>query len=128
MGYEMRLYIGRTNGKPSSLDNGHAWLDVYAMVDLCKPGYDTSIYEMTGRGAKKERSEPLVYFFAEDGNTSVQEDRYGDKIQAIPIHKVIEAIQKDAKRSTYRRFHWALTMLEAIAKDDPEAVVALYGY
>ena len=127
MGYEIRLYIGRTDGKPSSMDNGHSWLQVYAMVDLCKPGYDSAIY-LLNRGKVGEPTEPLVFFYAEDGNTSVQEDRYGTKLRAYPIAAVLDAIQSDAQRDQYRRFDWALATLKAIHKDEPSAVVALYGY
>jgi len=41
---------------------------------------------------------------------------------------VVEALKKDAKDDDYRRFKWALALLEAMKDDSERLSVLLYGH
>lgn len=106
MGYETRLYIGEVRPDPRNQPN---WFQVFAMVDLCKAGTLTP--------ENKDNTIP-VYFFAEDGNTKITQDRYGEPLIAYPIEVVKEKL-KTKINENYARYSWAYETLVAITKKLP---------
>jgi len=130
MGYETILAVGSMHeGYFASEDNkDKRWFQVMATVDLCKAGYDSEVLKLL---PKKSEVDPKdeVYLYAPmgDGDTNVTEDRYGDKLHPVSLEDVLAALRKDAERDTYRRFKWAIGLLESMATTDNLHVI-LYGY
>jgi len=128
MGYELILSVGKAN-KPFRKSNGEEekkWFQVMATVDLCKPGYDSEVYKLTTITDKSKE----VYLYAPMGNgdTEVETDRYDSALHVISINDMLEALRKDSERDTYRRFKWAIAMLESMKDDSEELECVLFGY
>lgn len=120
MGYEVKIIVA---GALSSYSESPKWLNVIAQIDMCKPGYESNLYRLC-----KNRVGTPVFFYAEDGNTEITEDHYGEPLVAIPIHEVLQAVETDRANDPYWRFDLACQTLAVIAKNYPTAVCALYGY
>jgi len=127
MGYETELVVGKLTDHKFGHETAH-WFKVYAVVDMCKMGYDTLVATLDAHLPKG--SEPAVYWYAPtgDGNTMITEDSYGDMPKPLPIKTVVEALEKDMENEDYRRFKWALALLKSM-EDDPEGLsVLMWGY
>lgn len=72
MGYESKIYVV----KPYS----HSYGSVVAMFDLCKMGYEIR-RGTTFRGLFRIDKDDEYSFFADDGNTEINKDYYGDIVQ-----------------------------------------------
>lgn len=106
MGYETKLIIGTEYLGGPERDGSQLVMEV-CRVDLSKAGSSTH----TGRLLSEARKSSQHYsFFAEDGSL-IAEDRYGDKLTAVDIHKLLEALGKDSREEPYRRFELAISML-----------------
>jgi hypothetical protein len=101
-----------------------------AMVELCKTGYSGAVMKLIEKTDKEAKANTkLVYKWYRDGNTLDETDCYGAKKIPIAMDVVIAAIQKDNKGEGYRRFDWALGLLNAMQKTSPnEFQVILYGH
>lgn len=122
MGYEVRIYVGELT-KQSHGDSGR-WLQVWSMLDLCKPGYQSATYRLS----IQDIGEP-VYIFASDGNTEITKDCYAKRLKAIPLDDVLRAIEEDCANDLYRRFKVAADLLRSIKQHGPEGMSAfLYGH
>jgi hypothetical protein len=120
MSYEMKLYAGRL--QRSIVHEDKTWLEIIALIDLCSPGYDSAIANCKQNGVP-------AFFFAEDGDTKIVEDRYGAELQANKIEDIIVCLEKDViKQPDYPRLKVALLLLQAIQQSYPEAKVILYGH
>lgn len=118
MGYETKLIIGKST--PFLDERGSSYFQVFATLDLCKVGNFTHL--------DKDKSS-RCYFYMEDGDTQVTEDRYGKALYPIPIKDVLEEI-KVAKRDFdgYRHYDWAIALLESMVNDKEKLEVLIYGY
>lgn len=128
MGHEIELVVGLVHKETYYGDEttkGKDWLQVFANVDMRKPGYSSNLRRLND--ATKATSVHL-YAIMGDGDTSVVEDRYGAELTPIPIQDVINALRMDAKTDNYRRIHWALALLEAMVIDNENFSVVLWGY
>jgi len=160
MGYEIKLIVGRSGfesreidreGVPVVEDDGEVyypakkdehggllftdrteiWFQVYGMVELCCPRYDSHLLKLDWKN-KESDSKFWQYFL---GDTEVTDDKYGDYAKPVPVADVIEALEKDWADSVeegwgvhgYRRFRWALGFLKSL-EDENEAHVMLYGH
>lgn len=102
---------------------GQLWFSEECVIDLMKC-YDSNVGRLAGDYMTKGKA--LLYWYEND--KEVTEDSYGDKPTPIPTKKVIQALRKDVKvldhgdsNLPYRRFEWALALLEAIEnRDDGE--------
>lgn len=94
-----------------------------AMVDLCKPGYSSNIYQ-----CMKNAQETSNYFYSEDGNTPIIVDRYGELLAEVDLEAAIEALKKDLVEDKYRRFKTALALLESCREDYFGVKVVFFGY
>jgi hypothetical protein len=150
MGYETKLIIGKVTqptdqfkkaekpildgesfyfpyekgegGRPIKTGVKESWFWTYAEIDLCKCGGGE--IDSLPRNNKDEKN---VHFIIQ-GDQHIYEDRYGDKFLPLDINMVYEAIKKDSKKDEYRRFKWALSLLESM-KDEKEGLkVILFGY
>lgn len=117
MGYESKLYVvdkhhWKWSNKP--------WGEVIAMFDLCKvPGLNFSKYPPTD-----------CYIYADDGNTEIREDNYGDPLKEIPIKDMIQMLEEAIKTEDYyRRYQPCLSLLKGFNLDDWGNLVILhYGH
>lgn len=123
MGYEIKLHIGTTfrfkNTKRS-------WFQEVAMVDLCKPGYDSEIYQLS-----LFESAEKIYLYASNGNTHIIKDMYDKSLTAVDATIVLDALKRDNKKNPYRRFEIAVALLEAMIQDmewKENLKVVLFGY
>ncbi len=121
MGYETKLIVGQESG----INESPKWFDIYAEINLCKCGYGSYIHALES----SHKGEPLVYWYGYDGNERITEDRYGEKPLPLPLKDVLGALRKDAKHDSYRRFKWAIALLEEMDKEENfDKTVLLYGY
>lgn len=120
MGYESKLYVVEKSKHLN--DDGMVWGEVVAMFDLCK------CYPVSDKMRKYPNTN--AYIYADDGDTKILEDKYGEKLKEIPIKDTIKIIKKAIKDdSSYRRFKPCLKLLENFNLDEwDELVVLHYGY
>lgn len=150
MGYETKLYIGRSchsmdeaakgelifkdgeayrpylkdeNGDTVRTGRKEIYFEVYAMIDLCKCGADSEISKVDWRN--KESDSVVWYFY--NGDNEIKEDSYGDIPKPVKLNIVLEALRKDTEKEDYRRFKWAVSLLESM-KDDEEIEILFYGH
>jgi len=126
MGYESQLIVGNATQQEYQ---GVRYFMIYGTIDMCKLGQHTALYELDWCN-KKDSEEPVWGFYAAagDGNTEITKDKYGDTPKPIPIALVIEALEKDAKVSDYRRLKWAIALLKSIQETTNDATVLLWGH
>ena len=135
MGYELYMKVGKVP-ETDILKNkeGQRWFSEECVIDLAKCG-ESNVGRLAGDYMTKGKA--LLYWYEND--KEVTEDFCGDKPTPIPTKKVIEALRKDVKvldygdnDRPYRRFEWALALLEAIEKRDngkkKEFCVIFYGH
>lgn len=90
MGYESKVYIVERSEHED-------WIygEVVATYDLCKVMYD---------GWRELFKTPIDFdIFADDGETAIKEDMYGDSLKYAPLDDVKEYIGVLMKKSDYRR-------------------------
>lgn len=123
MAYESRIYIvskGRTYDK----ELNKRWAEKIAMFNMCK--YPSL--------ANLMRSKPATdcYIYADDGDTQIIEDRYGEPLTEASCSDVIAVLEKDvANGKDYRRIFLLLAMLKSFEKHKEqwgEITVLHYGY
>lgn len=122
MGYESRLYVVEKS-KPSYIENDcMVWGEVVAVFDLCK------CYLVSDELRKYPNTN--AYIYADDGNTKILEDKYGEKLKEIPVKDTIKIIKKAMKKENYnRRYKPCLKLLESFNLDEWDDLVVLhYGY
>ena len=118
MGYESKLYIVKESDFKIPSDNGKVWANVIGMIDLCVCYPITEVFKNKANG----------YIYAEDGNTRIEEDRYGKSFLVASLKDVIEKLKEIVKESNYHRAKVALEFLKAVQKDMPYCVVYHYGH
>lgn len=163
MGYEIKLIVGKSGHSSREhkvqdqavLDDNIAWFpsvkdendqfietgrteiyfSTYGIINLSCPGSQAHLLKLDW---KNKEADSVVWYFYEDGNTTVKEDGYGDSPKPVPVAAVIAALEKDFEESKedypdsadeqgggYRRFRWALGFLKAM---DDDAEVLLHGH
>ena len=118
MGYESRLYIVEESNFKIPCDNGKTWAEVIGMVDLCVCYPIKDVFTKVANG----------YIYADDGNTRIEEDKYGEPLSVASLKDVIKKLKEIIKETDYRRAKVALGFLESVYKDMPDCVVYHYGY
>ena len=116
MGYELEMKVGRLN---KMAKGNHFFED--CVVDLCCCG-ESNVGRLAQNFMIRSGDGVLSWY---EGNRERKADSYGDKPTPIPTKQVIEALRKDVKildhgdnDRPYRRFEWALSLLESIEKRD----------
>ena len=124
MGYESKLYVVEKSSYDYSGDKGMKYCQVIAMFDLCK------FYPLSCTISDYPTTD--CYFYADDGNTRVLEDKYGDPLREIPIEDVIDVLEEYlSNNNNYRRIFPTLAALKALNEHKnqwKELVVLHYGY
>lgn len=123
MGYELYMKVGKAPETDFLRSKkGQSCFSEECVIDLCKCGGDSNVGKLAG-DYMISKGKALLYWFEND--KMVTEDAYGDKPTPIPTKEVIEALRKDVlvldygdNDRPYRRFEWALALLEAIDKRD----------
>lgn len=122
MGYESKLYVVEKCHKFPDEKMGYA--RIIAMFDMSK------VYDLVD----VFKRETEWYFYADDGDTQVLEDRYGDTLKEATVEEVIEAVEEIiASGDQYRRWFPLLATLKVIQNQCEkgiwkEIVVLHYGY
>jgi hypothetical protein len=122
MGYESKLYVVEKSHKFSDEEKGYA--RIIAMFDMCKCGNLVNVF----------KNETDWYFYADDGNTQVLEDRYGDTLKEATVEEVIIAVEEIiASGDNYRRWFPLLATLKVIQNQCEQRIwkdiaVLHYGY
>lgn len=118
MGYESRLYVV---DKTTIFDGEMVYGQKVAMFDLCK--VEAVSAQLTAY------PETNVYFFADDGNTKVVNDNYGQPLTEIPLKDVINIIESAMKTDAYRRYKPCLELLKGFDESQWNNLVVLhYGH
>ena len=124
MGYESKLYVVEKPNLKYIDNDGMVYCQIIAMLDLCR------FPALSDRLAAYPDTK--CYFYADDGNTKVLSDNYGDALKEIPLADVINTLETELKKGeTYRRIYPVLAALKSLEehKDQWREVVVLhYGY
>jgi len=70
-------------------------------------GYDSALHKL-----RPEVSDPLVFFYASDGNTPIREDKYGTSLQAMSLGRVVTALKQDCDDG----MHYSLACLQEMQR------------
>lgn len=122
MGYESKLYIVEKSHRYSDEEKGYA--RIIAMFDMCKVSDLVDVF----------KRETEWFFYADDGDTQVLEDRYGDVLKEATVEEVIEAVEEIiARGDNYRRWFPLLATLKVIQGQYEQGIwkdiaVLHYGY
>jgi hypothetical protein len=120
MGYESRLYVvNKTTTK--NFEGTHFYAEKIATFDLSKIGE----YEIFHKYPATD-----CYIYADDGNTEILKDCYGEELIEIPIPDAIKILEDlIAKYPNYRRWRPCLSLLKGFNPDQWDNLVVLhYGY
>lgn len=120
MGYESRLYIVcKTTWFDSNVNL--RWAEKIAVFDLCK------VPAVSGKMAAYSATDAFVY--ADDGNTEITEDDYGEALKEVPLEDAIVILEASAERDNYWRYRPCIAFLKAVQEEKQKDVVVLhYGY
>jgi hypothetical protein len=118
MGYELEMRVGRLN--KIKMEKGNLFFED-CVIDLCSCG-ESSVSKLAENFMIRSGDGVLSWY---EGNRKRTTDSYGHKPTPIKIKQVIDALRKDVKvldhgdnDRPYRRFEWALSLLESIEKRD----------
>lgn len=96
---------------------------VCATIDMCKIG-NSHLYK-----ALKVNHDKTHEWYWYDGDKDVRDDCYGDKPLPATIDECIVALRMDVQNDDYRRFKWALSLLESMKKNEGgDLKVLWYGH
>ena len=124
MGYESRIYIVEKTSYSWSEDNGRKYARVLAMFDVAK------FYELSDWFRNKPATKHYIY--ADDGDTQIIEDRYGDALKEASVKEVINRLERIVESGEdYRRIFPLLATLKAFETQSncwEDIAVLHYGY
>ena len=131
MGYETRLYIGRLDSRaqdemdydfapPIKTGKLERCFSNYAMIDMCKIGH---LESLSNSGILKDNEHAFLY--ASDGDTHITEDSYGDPLKVARIEDVINELKELVDNSEYRRYEWALVLMQTMVETSGEELFVL---
>lgn len=122
MGYESRVYIVQEwDGTPTDLAYGSE----IATFDLGKIAYEP----INGKTFRQLFDQPRTCdFYADDFNTVIKEDRYGDPIEKAENKEVIKWLREFCKKDNWYRPKILLSCLEALEKSGVGYSIYHYGY
>jgi hypothetical protein len=120
MGYDVRMIIGEVHPEHDRRNKPLSWVSVMATLDLCVIGDKGKLPPLV-RASLKKKSEGY-YWYADNGNTKVRKDCYGEFPTPVPLKDVLEALEEDVRNDTerYRRFRWALALIRSLWETESE--------
>lgn len=122
MGYESKLYI--VEKSDYVFNDGMKYASVIAMFDMCKLHSMTNVF----------KNKTDCYIYADDGNTKILEDMYGDALKEASIEDVICVLEEAINNGErYRRLFPLLSALKVFEEQKKNnvwdnIVVLHYGY
>ena len=121
MGYESRLYVLRKSKSQTSPESGLRWAEKIAVFNLCKvPAVSDKL-----RAHKSTDS----FIYADDGNTEIVKDDYGETLKEIPLADAIKILEDAATKDDYWRYKPCIALLKAVQEYGQGDIVFLhYGY
>lgn len=123
MGYESKIYVVQ-EWEPLA-DGKLGYGDVIAVFDLCKMGYD--IYN--GKSFRQLFNQARTCdFYADDGNTIIKEDCYGDEIEKADNAEVIAWMKEMTRGTDWYRAKLFYKFLLEIEKSGAAYSLYHYGY
>ena len=125
MGYESRLYVIHKfegEGFVDYYSDGRCSAEVIATFELCKVPefrYKIDKYPYTD-----------CYIYADDRNTRILEDNYGEKLREIPLADAINILKECIEIDPWWRLKACLNMLEGLTHPgaDTGLTVLHYGH
>ena len=121
MGYLSRLYVVEKfedAGKVDYYSDNRCFAELHAMFELGKsPLFRDKI---------RNYPDTDCYIYADDGNTRLIEDAYGEKLKEIPIQDAINILKECIELDSWRTYKVCLQVLEAFS--DTGFVVLHYGH
>lgn len=122
MGYESRLYIVRKCKIQISPESGLRFAQKIAMFNLGK------VPAVSGKMRACKNTDAFIY--ADDGNTEIVQDDYGEALKEVPLADAIE-IMEYAERTEdyYWRYRPCIALLKSMHEYGQGDIVVLhYGY
>ena len=123
MGYESKIYIVEKTNCSLVEENGMKYARVLAMFDVSK------FYELSDWFRNKPATKHYIY--ADDGDTQIVEDRYGDTLKEASVKEVIDKLERIVENGNdYRRIFPLLAALKAFEYNNQWKNIAVlhYGY
>lgn len=124
MGYESKIYIIKKTNHSWSEESEMKYAEVLAMFDMSK------FYELSDWFRNKPATKHYIY--ADDGNTKIIEDCYGDALKEASVKEVIDKLEKIVENGEdYRRIFPLLATLKAFEAQSNhwgDIAVLHYGY
>lgn len=124
MGYESKIYIVKKTDCSYTEENGMKYARVLAMFDVSK------FYELSDWFINKPDTKH--YFYADDGDTEIIEDRYGDTLKEASVKEVIDRLERIVENGNdYRRIFPLLAALKVFEEQSNHwgnIAVLHYGY
>ena len=126
MGYESKIYIVEKTNCSLDEENGMKYARVWAMFDVSK------FYELADWFSNKPATKHYIY--ADDGDTQIIEDRYGDTLKEASVKEVIDRLEKIVEVENgvdYGRIFPLLSALKAFESQSNhwgDIAVLHYGY
>lgn len=119
MGYESKFYVVEKSSIKN--DKGLKFAEVLACFDMRK-------IHSTEWLSKFPKTDCFIY--ADDGNTEIVKDSYGDPLVEIQINDLINLIENDEEMKDYRRTAPFLALLKGFDQSKfPRGLVVLhYGH
>ena len=126
MGYESKIYIIEKTKYSWDEDNGMKYARVLTMFDVSK------FYELSDWFRNKPATKHYIY--ADDGDTEIIEDRYGDTLKEASVEEVVNRLERIVaveNEVDYRRIFPLLAALKAFETQSNQwgdIAVLHYGY
>lgn len=119
MGYESRLYVVKKTTLPG--ENNLRFAQKIAVFDLCK------VPAVSDKMRAYKNTDAFIY--ADDGNTEITEDRYGDVLKEVPLADAIKILEYAAAKDDYWRYRPCIALLKSMQEYGQGDIVVLhYGY
>jgi hypothetical protein len=117
MGYDVKMKIGEFH--PESKDK-KIWFQPFAEVDLCVIGQEGELPKLVKSSLRKKNQG--IYWYADNGNDTIEQDCYGDYPTPVPLKDVLAALEEDVRNDPdrYRRTRWALALVRAMWETEHE--------
>jgi len=105
MSVELTLMVGRISD--SLRRDGAFWFSPIVILEMLAWPRDSALHRLL-----PEDRDPPVFFFGSDGNTRIGKDKYGTRLRATRLDRVIAALEQDCGDE----MHWSLACLRELRK------------
>ncbi len=122
-GEAYRPYLKDEDGAFIKTGAKETYFMIYAEIDLCKCGYTSEISKID-----KENTDKGHHWIWASGGDERSEDLYGEKPKPVSFKAVIDALEKDYQDGEYRRFKWALALLNSMQDESEELSILMFGH